>query len=306
MSYHKLFDLKDIGLDSYSIASLLEKFNSLGNKSLITYTDIQKSIKQKLLIDRVIAFLLENKLIELNDEEQEDIYKIIVTLPQTSLEKESQEYLDSKLFFAQKELLVKKIESYRRNNKEAYILFLDLANSTEKYNGDSIMKNKIINRSFPKIINKCIETYFSKTKGYLINQKGDEAHLFFFTKKDVDNFVKEFISIYKTEIFNEIERFNSTRDIENNFLNKMYLKIFIAHSEVDTPIYTPNIMPNFNNMDAFTIINRIEKNFKETLGKLGQKEIDMYFIVSLDEFEDSQLITINNQDKPIDVFYKIY
>ncbi len=306
MLYHKLFDLKDIGLNSPSIALLLEKFNSLGNRSLITYNDIQKSIKQKLLIDRVVDFLLENKLIELNTEDEEGIYKILVALPQTSLEKESKEYMDSKLFFAQKELLIKKIESYKRNHKEAYILFLDLANSTEKYDGDLIKKNHIINKSFPKIISKCIESYFNRTKGYLISQKGDEAHLLFFNKIDLDNFIKKFIILYNEEIFEEIEKFNLTRDIENDFLNKMYLKIFIARSEVDTPIYSVNTMPNFNDMDAFTLINRVEKNFKESLEKLGQEEIEMYFIVSIDKFDDSEFIAITNQDNPINIFYKIY
>ena len=306
MLYYKLFDLKDIGLNSPSIATLLEKFNSLGNKALITYSDIQKSIKQKMLVDTVVEFLLENKLIELNDEDEEGIYKILVQLPQTSLEKESKEYMDNKLFTSQKELLIKKLQSYQRKNEEAYILFLDLANSTEKYNGDSIMKNRIMNKDFPKIINKCIESYFNRAKGYLISQKGDEAHLLFFTKNDLNNFIKDFLSMYKDELFEDIEKFNLTRDIENDFLNKMYLKIFIAHSEVDTPIYSVNTMPNFNDMDAFTIINRVEKNFKESLEKLGQKEIKMYFIVSVDEFNDSQLVTIPNQDNEINVFYKIY
>jgi hypothetical protein len=305
MSYYKLFDLKDIGLKSPSIASLLEKFNSLGNRSLITYNDIQKSIKQKLLIDKVIEFLIENKLIELNDEERDNVYKILVLLPQTSLEKESQEYLNSKLFFAQKEILIKKIKFYNENDKEAYILFLDLANSTEKYNGDLIKKKHIINKSFPKIISKCIESYFNSRKGYLISQKGDEAHLFFFNKVDLDDFITKFISLYKENIFEEIENFNLTRDIENDFLNKMYLKIFIAHSEVDTPIYSVNTMPNFNDMDAFTLINRVEKNFKVSLAKQGQKEIEMYFKVSIDKFEDCESIAIDNQDNIINVFYKI-
>jgi len=306
MSYYKLFDLKDIGLNSPSIASLLEKLNSLGNKSLITYDDIQKSIKQKLLVDRVVEFLLENELIRLKDENEEGIYEILVELPQTSLEKESKEYLDNKLFSSQKELLIKKLESYTRNHKEAYILFLDLANSTEKYNGNAIMKNKIINKDFPKVIRDCIEPYFNKIKGYLISQKGDEAHLLFFNKKDLDNFIQDFVLQYKNELFDGIEIFNNTRDIENDFLNKMYLKIFVAHSEVDTPIYSLNTMPNFNDMDAFTIINRIEKVFKDALNKKGQKDINMYFIVSTDKFKDCDAILLETSDFDINVNYKIF
>ena len=305
MSYYKLFDLKDIGLNSPSIASLLEKLNSLGNKSLITYDDIHKSIKQKILVDKVVKFLLENELIKLNNEDEEGIYEILVELPQTSLEKESKEYIDNKLFSSQKELLIKKLESYKRNHKEAYILFLDLANSTEKYNGNVIMKNKIINKDFPKVINDCIEPYFNKTKGYLISQKGDEAHLLFFNKKDLDSFLNNFILHYKNELFEEIEKFNATRDIENNFLNKMYLKIFIAHSEVDAPIYSLNTMPNFNDMDAFTIINRIEKVFKDTLKQQGQKNVDMYFTVSTDELKDSNTVLLKTTDFDINVYYKI-
>lgn len=304
MSYYKLFDLKDIGLNSYSIGNLLYKFQSLGNKALITYDDIYKSIGQKLLVDEVVTFLLEKEIIELNSENEENIFKIIVEFPKTSLEKESKEYIDKKLFSAQKELLVKKIQSFSRKEQEAYILFLDLANSTDNYNGNSIKRNKILNKSFPNILQSSIEPFFNALKGYMIHRKGDEAHFLFFNKEDLDKFLKLFINKYKDEIFDEIEEYNKTRNIENKFTDKMYLKVFIAHSVVSEPDIDGG-MPNFSSMDAFTIIARIEKPFKKEL-KDKVSEIDMYFIVSKDNFEDSEKVLLDTQDGEIEVYYKIY
>lgn len=306
MSYYKLFDLKDIGLNSQSIGSLMYKFQSLGNKALITRSDIEKSIKQKMMIDKVISFLLENNIIQINDEEKNEVFKIIVDFPQTSLEKESKEYLDNKLFISQKELLVEKIKHYQKKGLEAYVVFLDLANSTDDHNGDIFLKKDIMSKEFPKIINQTSDSFFNTTKGYLVSQKGDEAHLFFFTKEDANRFIDKFVSNYSKELFNKIESYNQTRTIENDFTDKMYLKVFIAHSEVDTPNYDINTMPNFNNMLAFIWLNRVEKAFKQTLKVAGQNKIEKYFVVSQDQFNEANKILVNaNEFSLIDVYYKI-
>lgn len=307
MSYYKLFDLKDIGLKSLSIGSLMHKFQSLGNRALITKSDIEKNIKQKLLIDKVIGFLLENNIIQLNDEENDEVFRIIVDFPQTSLEKESKEYLDNKLFISQKQLLVEKIKYYQKKGLESYIVFLDLANSTDDHNGDIFLKKDIMGKDFPKIINQTIDSFFHTTKGYLVNQKGDEAHLFFFIKEDANKFVDKFISNYSKELFDKIESYNQTRIITNSFTDKMYLKIFIAHSEVEIPNYDINTMPNFNNMLAFIWINRVEKAFKEALKELGQNCIEKYFIASQDKFNESNEITINAKEfNKTNIYYGIY
>ena len=307
MSYYKLFDLKDIGLNSPSIGSLMHKFQSLGNKALITRSDIEKNIKQKMLIDKVIDFLLENNIIQINDEENNEVFKIIVDFPQTSLEKESKEYLDNKLFISQKQLLVEKIKHYQKKGLESYVVFLDLANSTDDHNGDIFLKKDIMGKDFPKIINQTIDSFFHTTKGYLVSQKGDEAHLFFFTKEDANRFIDKFLSNYSKELFNKIESYNQTRTINNAFTDKMYLKVFIAHSEVDTPNYDINTMPNFNNMLAFIWLNRVEKAFKEALKGLGQNEIEKYFIASQEKFNDSHQIKVDEKEfGSTDIYYRLF
>lgn len=54
------------------------------------------------------------------------------------------------------------------------------------------------------------------------------------------------------------------------------------------------------NLDA---AKRIEKPFKKEL-KDKVSEIDMYFIVSADNFEDSEKVLLDTQDGEIEVYYK--
>lgn len=305
MSYDKLFELLTIGLKPASFGALQERLRALGYKSLISHDEIQKSIRQKKLIDTVVKFMLDNQIIEEVDDYDEIYYRINIDFPMSPLEKEAKEFTDKKLFFSQKELLVNKIKYYNRKQEVAWIVFLDLANSTDKFGGDLTQKENIINKAFPELIKKTVNPYFSRTLGYLISQKGDEAHLFFFEKDDCLKFIDEFMSAYKATLFEIIEKYNKTRKIENPFADKMYLKIFLANSDVAEPNYDLYNMPNFNNMTAFTFIARAEKEFKKAMIDAGQTDIDSHFIVSqtkLDGFKELDLVT---QDGNQHVFYQI-
>jgi len=305
MSYHKLYELLNIGLKTASIRKLSEKFQNLGKNSIITYDDIKKAIFQKMLVDNVIDFLVENKIIK-PIEDEENSFKILVEFPSTITEKESKEYIENKIFNSTKKILIDKILSYYKQDKEGYILFLDLANSTDKFGGDLLLRSKILNEDFPKVIKETEKEFFNLKKGYLISQKGDEAHLFFFEKEFVENFIKKFINNYTNELFEKIEEYNQSRKINNPFTDKMYLKIFLFHSKVKQPNYTIDTMPNFNDMDAFTYIARVEKKFKEVLVE-KYKEIDIkkYFLVSQDSFKGCSEIDISHQDGVIKVSYYI-
>lgn len=305
MLYDKLFELLSIGLNPASFRTLQEKLRALGYGSLISYNEIQKSIKQKKLIDTVVKFMVDNQIIEEIDEYEEVYYRINIEFPLSPIEREAKEFTDKKLFFSQKELLINKIKYYNRKQEAAWIVFLDLANSTDKFGGDLIQKENIINKGFPGLIKKVINPYFIRTLGYLISQKGDEAHLFFFEKDDCLKFITSFMNAYKTELLENIEKYNRSRKIEKPFSDKMYLKIFLANSDVAEPNYDLHNMPNFNNMTAFTFIARAEKEFKKAMIDVGQTDIDSHFIVSqtkLDGFKELDLVT---QDGNQHVFYQI-
>ena len=308
MSYTKLFELHSIGLNAENIGLLLAKFNAIGFKSIITYNEILKTIRQKTLIDKTIDFLVTNKIIARLDDTDygKFCYKILVEFPQTSAEKEAKTYLDNKLFYSQKELLIKKLTSYASNKKDGWIVFVDLANSTDNYEGDLNLLDRIMNKSFPDLVKEAEESFFSNTTGYLIKQQGDEAFLYFFEKEIALAFIDAFIELYKQNIFNEIENYNKSRNIKNNFQDKMYLKVFIAHSTTTQPLYYEmNKMPDFNNMSAFTFIKRSEKSFKEKMIRNGQKKVNTHFIVSMDQFNESQELQLGTQDGKQIVYYHI-
>ncbi len=307
MSFDKLYELILLGLKSRNQGKLIEKFRSLGYKSLITHNDILKSIRQNSLIDKVISFLLENKIIEVidNEEELEITYRILIDIPKSADEKEAKSYLNNKLFNSHKELLVKKLNYYAQNKKDGWIVFLDLANSTDNYNGDPILLDKIMNKSFPSIVKKIEEEFFRNTSGYLIKQQGDEAFLYFFESHIALSFISKFINIYKKELAKEIKQYNLSRTITNDFKEKMYLKVFIAHSTTTQPLYEMNKMPDFNNMSAFTFIKRSEKSFKEKMIENGQKTITTNFIVSMDKFDNSNELQLSTQDGEQVVYYII-
>lgn len=305
MLYDKLFELLTIGLNPTSFRMLQEKLRALGRNSLISHDEIQKSIKQKKLIDTVVKFMVDNQIIEEIDEYKEVHYRINIDFPLSPIEKEAREFTDKKLFFSQKELLVNKIKYYNKKQETAWIVFLDLANSTDKFGGDLTQKENIMNKAFPGLIKKIINPYFVRTLGYLISQKGDEAHLFFFEKDDCLKFIASFMNAYKSELLEIIEKYNCSRKIKKSFSDKMYLKIFLANSDVAEPNYDLHSMPNFNNMTAFTFIARAEKEFKKAIADGGQTDIESHFIVSqakLDGFKELDLVT---QDGNQRVFYQI-
>lgn len=302
MSYVRLFSLLNIGLKEKNIGTLIEKFKAIGIDNVVTYDEILKAIRQTSLIDDVIEYLIENNIIEEYGHEEEITYKILIDFPKTADEKNADNYINSKLNRSKKELLINKLNYYVSKKKQGWIVFLDLANSTDKYGGESDI---IINKDFPNAISNAVDMYFSNTSGYLIKQYGDEAYLYFFDKNEALEFIENFIQLYNKDVFEKIEKYNKTRKIKNAFKDKMYLKIFIASSITTTPQYKEDGLPDFNNMSAFTFINRSEKTFKETMIKNGQKKINTYFIVSNSEIEKSTKIELSSQDGKITAYYKI-
>jgi hypothetical protein len=114
------------------------------------------------------------------------------------------------------------------------------------------------------------------------------------------------MNAYKSELLEIIEKYNCSRKIKKSFSDKMYLKIFLANSDVAEPNYDLHSMPNFNNMLAFIWLNRVEKAFKQTLKVAGQNKIEKYFVVSQDQFNEANKILVNaNEFSLIDVYYKI-
>jgi hypothetical protein len=311
MSYRKLFDIHKIGLNSNNIGLLLEKFIALGDNSLVTRNEIQKALRQKVLIDKVIDFLLENNLIKETKDGSEE-FKVLVEFPKSRNEKEATTYLSQKLFFSTREQIISKLNYFVREKKDGWIVFLDLANSTDdpenskSYGGNPTLLDKILNKSFPDFIQSVEKSYFNRAEGYLIKQKGDEAHFYFFEERGAKSFISELQDRYEKELSQEIETYNKTRNSKNRFTDEMYLKIFVAKSTTTEPKFDIYKMPDFNNMKAFTFIARAEKSFKETMVKQGQKDVTSNFIVSNYKVYNSMKdIALNSQDGDLEAFYEI-
>lgn len=301
MLYTKLFELNSIGLSSNNIGKLFEKFMNLNVNSLITKDEIKSTITQKKIIDKLIDFLLENRLLEVLDKDKQNIYKIIVKVPKSQDANEVEVYKQQKLYLTQKDLIVKKLNSYR--SKNGYIIKLDIANSTAE-NGNVKTKDILLNVEFPKFVKKSIEKDFYANNGYLIAQYGDEAFLFFFERNKLEHYINNLLALYKKELYRKFEEYNESLD---TIKEGLYLKIFIAHSIISNITHDIFSMLNFENMAAMKYISRVEKPFKEQILKQKNLEISKFFIVA-DEQLDSNFVEekIRSEDRQeYNIFYKI-
>jgi len=248
----------------------------------------------------VVDFLLDKEIFEAVEDEQEKIYKVLVSFPKTHNEKELELFNKKKLYLSQKEMITKKLQSYIK--KTGYIIKLDLANSTSE-NGDIRLKDSLSNIQFPEFVKKSCERYFYANKGYVVARYGDEAFLVFFEERDLIDYINDMLKLYRTKLEKEFSVYNS--NVEYN--DKLYLKIFIANSTISNITYDSHNMPGFENMVAMKYISRVEKPFKEQILKKRNIKIDNFFIVSDQKLDDEFVSeTISSEDKiSYEVFYKL-
>ena len=300
MSYTRLFELATLDLSSSNIGKLFERLSNVNMGNYITKDEISKTISQKKLLNDVLDFLLEKKILELVEDGQEKIYKVLVSFPKTHNEKELELFNRKKLYLSQKELITKKLQSYVK--KTGYIVKLDLANSTSE-KGDIRLKDSLLNIQFPEFVKKSCERYFYANRGYVVAQYGDEAFLFFFEERDLINYVNDMLKLYSDKLEKEFTIYN----INAEYNDKLYLKIFIANSTISNITYDSHNMPGFENMVAMKYISRVEKPFKEQILKKKNIEIGNFFIVADQKLDDEFIfVNIESEDKTTyKVFYKI-
>lgn len=316
MSFGKLYKLEVLGFTENTVSGLVRLFERFGENSIINYNDILQHTKQKTKINELISFLLEKGFIEDITEELDTYenkeYRVLLSREKTAKEKRAEKYLvENDLYNQTKGLITKKLDVMIKNSRDGWILFIDFANYSTEFVGEKIqLKNVIVKETIDGILKNLIEKYTLSYQGFELSNsnRGDEAEFYFFDENSCDRFIKDFLKIYTKDIYQKIEEFNETRNIQNRLRDALYLKIFKAHSVTVDYSEKNNQMPSFKTMEAITLIKKIEKPIKNKnfIEEIKLSDIDMYFYVS-DKLEDTLIkVEVNTDNIGIrTMYYKI-
>lgn len=316
MSFGKLYKLETLGFTEKTVSNLINLFEKFNNNAIIDYSDILQHTRQKNKIEELIVYLLEKEFIEDITEDIEDLekkeYRVLLSREKTAREKRAEKYLiDNDLYNSTKELITNKLDLMIDNERDGWIVFIDFANSSTEFKKENIvLKNSIIKETIEGISKSLIEKYTLAYNGFELSNsnRGDEAEFYFFDEKSCDKFIKEFLKLYRKNVFSKTKVFNQTRNIQNKIKDSLYLKIYKAHSKTVDYYEKNNQMPSFKTMFAITLIKKIENNIKQInfLEKMNLSNVDMYFYVS-DKKENNLEKTVVQTDNIGDqtVYYKI-
>ncbi len=313
MSFYKLFKLQEIGFSEKSFLHLMEFFKEFGKGSIVSYADLAKNTRQKSRIDDMIQFLLKNNFLEDLDETvqlDEKKFRITIEVPETNRERKAKQYLENTDLYNQtREMILKKLESMYEKEKIGWILFIDFANSSTKFDKENILLKKDIIRKTFELASELLKKYISNYYAFELSNsnKGDEAEFYFFDEKKCNSFTKEFLEFYHKNIFPDVKQFNLSRNIRHDVMEKLYLKIFKAHSITSEPfLKLDNSMPSFRDMDAIILIKKIEKPIKDNYFSKQIQYIIEYFYVSDKQETGLAEIEIDTDIGKKKVYYKIH
>ncbi|MDO9207338.1 MAG: hypothetical protein Q7T91_03700 [Sulfuricurvum sp.] len=316
MSFGKLFKLETLGFTENTVSRLVSFFEKFGENSIINYEDILQHTRQKNKINELITFLIDKGFIEEISDDAKSYenkeFKILLSREKTAKEKRAEKYLiENDLYNQTKELIIKKLDVMLENDRDGWVVFIDFANySTEIVGEKKQLKFDVVIETIEGVLKNLIEKYTLAYKGFELSNssRGDEAEFYFFDEKSCDKFLQDFLKIYKRDIYNKTEEFNTTRKIQNRMKDALYLKIFKAHSKTVDYTEKNNQMPSFKTMEAITLIKKIEKPIKNKnfIEEMKLSNIDMYFYVS-DKMEDKLLEVKVDTDNigPKIMYYKI-
>lgn len=290
MSFGKLYKLETLGFTEKTVSNLVRLFEKFSEGSIINYQDILQHTRQKTKIDELIHYLLEKRFIE-NISDDIDNYesmefRVLLSREKTAKEKRAENYLiENDLYNQTKKIIIKKLDNMIAEAEDGWIIFIDFANYSNEFPSENInLKFDLVKQTMDELLKNLIEKYTLAYRGFELSNsnRGDEAEFYFFDEKSCDKFIKDFLKIYKKEIYGKCEEFNATRNIQNRLKDALYLKIFKAHSRTVDYSEKNNQMPSFKTMEAITLIKKIEKPIKNVnfAKEMKLSEVDMYFFVS--------------------------
>ncbi|WP_407434562.1 hypothetical protein [Treponema sp.] len=203
----------------------------------------------------------------LSDESNIVEYKIIeknnLSAAEIEVEKNKKFRLEKSSF----DILLTILEKKYKKQEESYIIFTDVKDSTEINKKDSASREKICNGAV-SFFRKLTEPFFRASKGIYIKPEGDASYILLDNLDSVKRFVKNANEkIKEEEFYNIMSSVNSKKfKIENEEKPlTTFIKMYIAHSVTGNYFQKDILTIDFNAMDAFTFIKRIEKSVKSDI-----------------------------------------
>ena len=299
--------------------SAIDNFlGEVGQNNIFKKNDLLRNITQKNLIDKIIEFLLAKKIItpynqicincgkeqvyhshdcsfcgqKLEIPESVYYFKIVGNIEMTESYKTLLSQNRDKLAISAFKLILKKIEKKKNIGEKAFIIFIDIANSTllsDIKMGNPYLSN-LIKKSLINFLKDIVNPFFLRNQAIYIKADGDSSSLYFDNKQTVIQFITEFIKLLPYQDFQEkVNKHNEDSEI------KIYYKIFISSSEILGYQQTGILNLDFSDMEAFVFINRIEKLTKEELlKKYSENDLIPFFIVSRDILFSSKRLELSN------------
>ncbi|MDY2844475.1 MAG: hypothetical protein SOT81_10930 [Treponema sp.] len=297
MYLNKLFNLarKYPALTDKNLTAIDNFFGSIGTNNIFTVSQFKSVLTQKGYAKDILAWLVENDVISpyeiecsqchklINfynekcpycqcqvDKQSEYIseYKIIENLFMSSAEIEQNKNKSLKLYKVSFDLLLKKLDKKYEKKESSFIIFADIKSSTQLKKINPIYHDKIC-RGVVQFFKELSIAYLLQSKGIYIKSEGDASFVILDSIESVYKFLFELIkTIYSTEFFRLMNTVNMEKkryEDENNKNHTFFtfLKIYVAGSETGKYSQKDVLSIDFDAMEAFTYIKRIEKKVKE-------------------------------------------
>lgn len=228
-------------------------------------------------------------------------YKIKKELVESEKAKNANTQTINPLDIAAFNLLKKSLDKKIREKENGYILFIDVANSTELAKENKSFQVSI-NNGLSKYLKESIKNYFRKSKAIYIKGAGDSSYLYFDNIKILAEYLKQVLTNLESQDFSE-----KARTINSEGRVCVFYKIYIADSEILEYKTTDILSIDFEAMDAFTFIGRVEKKAEQEIKNLkGEENLYPCFIVMKENYFENgtkiRLTEINNY-REVDVWF---
>ncbi|QEN06831.1 hypothetical protein EXM22_02045 [Oceanispirochaeta crateris] len=288
---------------------------SVGTGGIFRKSELLRVVSQKSLISKIEAFLIQNTIIQpykkncptcgneyakevdkcdycdtdLTNPTNISYFKIVAEIQLSNDEKKVISQKKMNLDISAFKLLIRKIERIKRTQRNGYLVLFDLANSTE-IRKENMYFHSLLCKQFNSFIKEFVRPYFLKSNAIVVKSEGDSAFVFFTNQDDLESFIMDYHENIKfQDFYNKMIEFNEDNKV------KSYIKTYISASDVSEYHQTDMLSLDFESMEAFTFINRIEKIGKSKLVEsYGENDLIPYFILSRTEIFPSKEFMLSN------------
>lgn len=274
-------------------------FGEIGEGGLFRDIDLAACITQKKLIQKIIDFLIEDKVIipftqkcnhcgreqkypiencekcgqPLDKEDSVLYYKVIGEVHISEIERKQRLEARQRLLLSSFRLLQTKLKKKKSKEGDISIILLDLANSTKVgLNPKASIICNTLKKEFYQFVRDVSLGFLKRTEGHWLKADGDSAHVFLLNVEIAKQFVIDF---HKELILSNV--LNLMKEINTVQSDHM---VFVKMQHASSKVYefqTPDILTlDFTGVEAFIRNNRYEKPIKERIIETFKNKNDYF------------------------------